>query len=121
MHLVLDEGRGAATLVSRLERILRSDPPSQRAPIFLDYLQRMQACGPFEDDTVTLAPGRPTPALPSSELKLLHLLAEDCSTKAMSERLFVSDSAVRTHVRNISTKLVHIAGRRRSPRRACWD
>ena len=36
---------------------------------------------------------------------MLQLLAEGYSNTAMAEKLFVSDSTVRTHLRNINTKL----------------
>lgn len=109
MRLVLDEGRGAHNIVLRLERSTRCEPESQRDPIFLDYLQRMlQGFGPLLEDAATQAGSDsrgPIPALTASEMKVLQLLAAGYSNKAMSEKLFVSDSTVRTHVRNISLKL----------------
>lgn len=36
---------------------------------------------------------------------MLQLLAEGYSNSAMAEKLFVSDSTVRTHLRNINMKL----------------
>ena len=39
------------------------------------------------------------------EIRVLQLLAEGYSNSAMAEKLFVSDSTVRTHLRNINTKL----------------
>ena len=48
---------------------------------------------------------RPLDALTAKELQVLHLLAEGYSNAAMSEKLFVSDSTVRTHLRNINSKL----------------
>jgi len=36
---------------------------------------------------------------------VLQLLAEGYSNSAMAEKLFVSDSTVRTHLRNINMKL----------------
>ncbi|MGY2485173.1 LuxR C-terminal-related transcriptional regulator [Cupriavidus sp. CP313] len=109
MRLVLDEGRPARNIVLRLERSSQAEPPTQRDPIFADFLQRLlQGFGPFLDDRATRTPGdsgESTPTLSAAELKVLRLLAEGCSNKAMSEKLFVSDSTVRTHVRNISQKL----------------
>jgi len=43
--------------------------------------------------------------LTGKELQVLKLLAQGYSNLAMSERLFVSDSTVRTHLRNINLKL----------------
>jgi LuxR family maltose regulon positive regulatory protein len=46
-----------------------------------------------------------TEALTRKELRVLQLLAEGYSNSAMAEKLFVSDSTVRTHLRNINMKL----------------
>ncbi|WP_423460957.1 response regulator transcription factor [Ottowia sp. VDI28] len=43
--------------------------------------------------------------LTRKELNILQLLAEGYSNTALSEKLFVSDSTVRTHLRNINMKL----------------
>ena len=43
--------------------------------------------------------------LTRKEIRVLQLLAEGYSNTAMAEKLFVSDSTVRTHLRNINTKL----------------
>ena len=43
--------------------------------------------------------------LTQKELQVLKLLAEGYSNSAMSEKLVVSDSTVRTHLRNSNMKL----------------
>ena len=43
--------------------------------------------------------------LTRKEIAVLRLAAEGCSNSAMAERLALSDSTVRTHLRNINTKL----------------
>lgn len=43
--------------------------------------------------------------LTAKELRLVGLLAEGHSNKALSAKLFVSDSTVRTHLRSINLKL----------------
>ena len=43
--------------------------------------------------------------LTRKEIRVLHLLAEGYSNGAMADKLFVSDSTVRTHLRNINFKL----------------
>jgi LuxR family maltose regulon positive regulatory protein len=43
--------------------------------------------------------------LTRKELRVLQLLAEGYSNAAMAENLFVSDSTIRTHLRNINSKL----------------
>lgn len=46
-----------------------------------------------------------TDPLTQKELKVLQLLGQGLSNAAMAEKLFVSDSTVRTHLRNINLKL----------------
>jgi LuxR family maltose regulon positive regulatory protein len=48
--------------------------------------------------------------LTHKELQVLTLLAQGCRNTTMAERLFVSESTVRTHLRNINLKL-HAANR----------
>ena len=43
--------------------------------------------------------------LTRKEVRVLQLLAEGYSNSAMAQKLFVSDSTVRTHLRNINLKL----------------
>ena len=43
--------------------------------------------------------------LTRKEIRVLQLLAEGYSNSVMAEKLFVSDSTVRTHLRNINLKL----------------
>ena len=68
-------------------------------------------CG---DDSVADEADAPAAAAPSApldepltrkEIRVLQLLAEGYSNSAMAEKLFVSDSTVRTHLRNINMKL----------------
>ncbi len=47
----------------------------------------------------------PAEPLTRKELRVLELLASGYSNAAMAEKLFVSDSTVRTHLRNINSKL----------------
>ena len=47
----------------------------------------------------------PLDPLTKKELQILRLLSEGYSNAAMAEKLFVSDSTVRTHLRNINSKL----------------
>ena len=56
------------------------------------------------------APQGPAPATAlaeplTRELRVLELLASGYSNAAMAEKLFVSDSTVRTHLRSINLKL----------------
>lgn len=104
VRLLLDEG---PTLGSLLNRIHSAASELVQDPILREYVERLlglvgPACLEEEsaeanDDQVEL--------LTRKEIRILQLLAEGYSNTAMAEKLFVSDSTVRTHLRNINTKL----------------
>ena len=107
MRMVLDEGEVAARLVARAQAQV---DPSETGPIFADYLQRLRTAfgrlaveEPVEAAPVALPPLMEV--LTPKEIRLLQLLAEGYSNRALTEKLFVSDSTVRTHLRNINGKL----------------
>jgi len=72
------------------------------------YLERLlRACGGAPEAGAASRPARGDilEPLTPKEHKVLQLLAEGFSNVAMAERLFVSETTVRTHLRNISAKL----------------
>lgn len=107
MRMILDEGEIAARLVARAQA--RMDPV-QGGPIFAEYVQRLRlAFGALAVEEAEIAAPVTLPplmeALTPKEIRLLQLLAEGYSNRALTEKLFVSDSTVRTHLRNINGKL----------------
>jgi len=106
MRLVLDEGPALGALVQRYQAL--HDSGQVRDPLMSDYLQRLlQAFGPLPSDSETVGepPGGALEPLTRKELLVLQLLVEGYSNNAMAEKLYVSDSTVRTHLRNINMKL----------------
>ncbi|ROZ61613.1 LuxR C-terminal-related transcriptional regulator [Ramlibacter sp. WS9] len=106
MRLVLDEGPAVGALVQRFQAVHERAPA--RDPLLGDYLQRLlQAFGPLPTESESLAelPGAALEPLTRKELRALQLLVEGYSNSAMAEKLFVSLSTVRTHLRNINMKL----------------
>jgi LuxR family maltose regulon positive regulatory protein len=110
MRLVLDEGPLVAGPLSEVLRRLKA-APGEPDPIQLAYTQRLlDALGPHAlaaELPPATAPDVPWQVEPltQKEMQVLKLLAEGYSNSAMSEKLFVSDSTVRTHLRNINMKL----------------
>lgn len=111
MRLLLDEGPLAGAL---LRSFMASGPersPGQGDPIFAEYLQRLESTFAAErtlgEAPVATAVGAATLSEPMTrkELRVVRLLAEGYSNNAIAEKLFVSDSTVRTHLRNINSKL----------------
>ncbi len=108
-RLILDEGPRLGALVVRLQSDMLERKLDRREPLFAEYLQALlQGFGPAvfniypedsDPNTTLLEP------LTRKEIRVLKLLAEGHSNSAMAEKLFVSDSTIRTHLRNINAKL----------------
>lgn len=109
VRMFVDEGPLMMDLLRRYARICEAegDPPgaadSPRA-----HLDRLLGAG---DDArvqpgvpAANTPGGPAEPLTEKELRVLRLLAEGHSNDEMARRLFVSESTVRTHLRNIHVK-----------------
>lgn len=118
VRLIIDEGPALAPLVQRVRQAAH-DPKRPDDPIFIDHLQRLLdlygSAALVEDGATGSEPANdldhsaaaaelPEP-LTLKEIRVLQLLAEGYSNSAMAEKLFVSDSTVRTHLRNINAKL----------------
>jgi LuxR family maltose regulon positive regulatory protein len=56
-------------------------------------------------ETLPAAPVGGEDVLTRKEVQILELLAQGFSNDAMAEKLFISESTVRTHLRSINTKL----------------
>lgn len=106
IRLFVDEGPMAAALILQAQ-----DVAGDAEPLFADYLQRLVAAfGSFtvKVDARALTAGEPlsiVEPMTVKEIRLLQLVAEGYSNKALSDKLCVSESTVRTHLRNINVKL----------------
>lgn len=108
MRLILDEGRPAGALlrsfIGTLDNTLVTGDP-----IFNDYVQRLeQAFGAhmaLPEAPAASQSGVIAEPMTRKELRVLQLVAEGYSNNATAEKLFVSDSTVRTHLRNVNAKL----------------
>ncbi|GCL61735.1 LuxR C-terminal-related transcriptional regulator [Pseudaquabacterium pictum] len=113
VRLLLDEGPAVGTLLRRTQAALHAAPGERVDPLVDDCLQRLIALAgdePLPDEPAAAAepaaPGAPLDEpLTRKEIRVLQLLAEGYSNSVMAEKLFVSDSTVRTHLRNINLKL----------------
>jgi LuxR family maltose regulon positive regulatory protein len=115
VRLLLDEGPAVGLLLRRTHTALHEGAGGRVDPLLDDGLQRLIAlCGdepPPDDPDAPPITGPSAPAAPldepltRKEIRVLQLLAEGYSNSAMAEKLFVSDSTVRTHLRNINMKL----------------
>lgn len=122
MRLILDEGAPVAEAIrAAVPTISPADAPLAPDPHFRSWLQDLTAALPQPVPVPAPAPvpanrsaaesgaGRglaaPLDALTQKETQILALLAEGYSNAAMAAKLCVSDSTVRTHLRNINSKL----------------
>jgi len=115
VRLILDEGPAAGGLVQRCAAAMQEGAVAHQGsgdPILGEYVQRLlEAIGPValpepaDGRTVAVAGETLREPLTRKEIRVLQLLAEGYSNGAMAEKLFVSDSTVRTHLRNINMKL----------------
>jgi LuxR family maltose regulon positive regulatory protein len=97
----LDEG---PTVLSVVEEWLQRcrDLPEGRA--LAEFAQGLLGSAPAQPVVPTTTPA-PSELLTPKEIEALRLANEGLSNRAISERLFISESTVRTHMRNINTKL----------------
>jgi LuxR family maltose regulon positive regulatory protein len=98
----VEEGRRVRALMAQYAESVRPDASAGDRPGIAELLQRT-AKPPGE---ARVPAGRPGPcALTAKEHRVLQLLASGDSNEAIAERLFLSTSTVRTHLRSINAKL----------------
>jgi LuxR family maltose regulon positive regulatory protein len=105
---ILDEGPLALSLA---QQILETEEVSDENPLIIDYLRRLlDGFQATERKTSITEPqehefSELTENLTPKEMQALKLIAEGHSNNAMAEKLGVSTSTIRTHLRNINSKL----------------
>jgi LuxR family maltose regulon positive regulatory protein len=108
VRLIVDEGPALASVV-RLGLADAQERADAEDPILVEYAHRLLSLfGSSVDESDSALTGvvqGTVEPLTRKEIRVLQLLAEGYSNKAMAEKLFVSDSTVRTHLRNINLKL----------------
>jgi LuxR family transcriptional regulator, maltose regulon positive regulatory protein len=110
LRLLLDEGMPAGALLRAYLAGAPERPQGEGNPIFKEYLERLRQA--FADENTLGEPAAAAGDAPKlaepmtrKELRVVQLLAEGYSNSAIAEKLFVSDSTVRTHLRKINSKL----------------
>ncbi|MCE2878508.1 MAG: LuxR C-terminal-related transcriptional regulator [Comamonadaceae bacterium] len=109
VRTLLDEGDHVAMPVGLVRQTLRArSGPSDRA--FLEFLDSLceHLGGPAVDSAEWLSPSgldQLLEPLTPKEIKILSLLSQGYSNNVLAEKLFVSTSTVRTHLRHINSKL----------------
>jgi LuxR family maltose regulon positive regulatory protein len=102
----LDEGELLAQLLRKLStaRQPQSEPDASESRHYLESLlepaPQPRGAAPQEVETLP----QEVETLTRKELEILQLLAEGLSNLAIAERLFISETTVRTHLRSINAK-----------------
>jgi len=102
-----DEGHAVGTLALLFSQSLKENN-EHTEPLRIDYIQSLlDTFGPEIQEQA--ASSKPQSSLldplTRKETRVLQLLSEGYSNSTMAEKLCVSDSTVRTHLRNINSKL----------------
>jgi len=109
VRAVLDEGAAMVALVAELRRlpdVLAGAGATPEVPAFLDGLLPAPASPPATPlPAATPAVAAGSELLTRKELQVLRLAAEGLTNEQIAERLFVAETTVRTHLRNINVKL----------------
>ena len=108
VRMLLDEGELLGTLLQDLAQSQANSGTHLRNPIFAEYVQRLAQ----SFDSNSPAPGAAGTSIPAvlrepltrKEILVVQLLSQGYSNNAMADKLFVSDSTIRTHLRNINSK-----------------
>lgn len=97
-----DEGEGVVRLVQEWLRV----NGSEGGALPKGYVDRiLQASGKGHTSDAAGVEKEPTEPLTRREIAVLRLLADGLSNRVLAERLFLSETTVRTHLRNINIKL----------------
>jgi LuxR family maltose regulon positive regulatory protein len=106
IRTVLDEGPALGCLILEFKHAYESH--GVRDPLLMDYLRGiLLAFGPLSPpcNTIASTAARLAEPLTRKEIEVMKFLSEGCSNVDLAERLHVSNSTVRTHLRNINAKL----------------
>lgn len=116
VRAVLDEGAPMVAMVAELRRmpdVLAGESASPEVLAFVDALLPAPSAAPAPaappassaSSASAAVAGTDSEVLTRKELQVLRLAAEGLTNEQLAERLFVAETTVRTHLRNINVKL----------------
>ena len=102
LQTFIEEGPGLHAMLAKYAESVQPEAPVEDRATLTELLRR--ATNP-NDQSPSPAAGSAEPALTEKERRVLRLVASGDSNEGIAERLFVSTSTVRTHLRSINAKL----------------
>lgn len=104
IRLLIDEGPAVGALLHHFAANTLQGEIALKDPLFVDWLQELMSLLPPAEGTREETE-LPLDPLTPKEIDVLNLLDKGYSNAVMSDELGISDSTVRTHLRNINSKL----------------
>ncbi len=114
LMIFVSKGNPVAELLAELIEAKKKDRDNTRTGFSLAYAKKLLTV--FKADTQVKITGLMDP-LSSRELEVLHLIAAGLSNREIAEKLFISLNTVKTHTKNINSKL-NVNSRTRAVARA---
>ncbi|WP_420587478.1 LuxR C-terminal-related transcriptional regulator [Ruegeria sp.] len=105
LRIILDEGPAVAEAIQAYAQGALQGNRAMRDPLFVDWLQELLTLFPTPPVATQEDLGLPLEPLTPKELEILELLNQGFSNSDISDALSVSNSTVRTHLRNINSKM----------------
>jgi LuxR family transcriptional regulator, maltose regulon positive regulatory protein len=105
LRLLVDEGEGVGRLVARFYSTLEEMPAKRSDPVLVRYVQQLiKAFGVIAPAQISIRDEQ-MESLTQKELQVLQLVGDGNSNGAISQKLAISSSTVRTHLRSVHSKL----------------
>jgi LuxR family maltose regulon positive regulatory protein len=112
VSMYIEEGERIQEMLRGVQKNRQSELGALANDAFNGYLMRITQSSAADlpaanvgSAAVAAAPADAEDGLTRKEVQILELLAQGCSNDAMAQKLFISESTVRTHLRSINTKL----------------
>jgi LuxR family maltose regulon positive regulatory protein len=100
--IFVSKGKPVADLLEEILAVKKRDHDAARAGFSLSYAQKILSA--FKTVTPPKIEGLMDP-ISEREVEVLHLIAAGLSNKEIAEKLFISLNTVKTHTKNINSKL----------------
>jgi LuxR family maltose regulon positive regulatory protein len=100
--IFVSKGKPVAELLEEIIAVKKSDHDVSKAGFSLSYVKKLLSA--FKAGTPPKIEGLMDP-ISERELEVLHLIAAGLSNREIAEKLFISLNTVKTHTKNINSKL----------------